>query len=137
LTVAQSYDPTTSWVGNNVTAEKITNGTTITGRITPTNATTASWYLKDIYTVAAATKDTFVRYWCDLRNTSAIYNVPVKIEVYYSQAWVAGTTYAVGHIRVPTTATGNGFRYRVTSITTGVAAGVEPDLAGHGRYDDR
>jgi hypothetical protein len=126
LTVAQAYDPTTSWVGNNVTAEKITNGTTITGRITPTNATTASWYLKDIYTVAATTKDTFVRYWCDLRNTSAIYDVPVKIEVYYSQIWVAGATYAVGHIRVPTTAVGNGFRYRVTSITTGVAAGVEP-----------
>lgn len=126
LTVAQSYDPTASWATINVTAEKVTNGTSIIGRLTPTNTTTASLYLKDIYTVAAATKDTFLRYWCDLRNTSAVYAVPVKIEVYYSQIWVAGATYAVGHIRVPTTAGGNGYRYRVTSITTGVAAGVEP-----------
>lgn len=44
----------------------------------------------------------------------------------HTQHWVASATYAVGDQRRPTQPNRTGFSYKVTSITTGVAAGTEP-----------
>lgn len=110
-----AYDPT-GWTATNVTTTNITNGSTVTGRITPTNTGTASIRKDGVYTVAASTTDTSVVFRSDLRNQSPTYEMPMTLEVYYSQAWVADTAMAVGAIRVPTTL--NGYRYRVTAIAT-------------------
>lgn len=108
-----AYD-STAWTATNVTTTNITNGSSVTSRITPTDTTTASIRKADVYTVAASTTDTKLAFRSDLRNQSPTYEMPMTLEVYYSQPWVADTVMAVGAIRVPTTL--NGYRYRVTAI---------------------
>jgi hypothetical protein len=117
------YDPT-AWSNVTTTTTNITNGSTVIGRITPTATTLSQIYKKDVYTVAASTTDTTLVLRSDMRNTSPTYEMPMTVEVYYSQAWVTLTTYAVGAIRVPTSATGNGSRFRVT--VAGTSAAGEP-----------
>lgn len=113
LGTTTAYD-STDWSATTATTTNITNGTSITSRVTPTNTSTAKIQKANVYTVASNTKDTKVVFMSDLRNQSATYEMPMTMEIYYSQAWVADTVMAVGAIRVPTTL--NGFRYRVTAI---------------------
>lgn len=123
LGTTNAYD-STAWAQVTTTRTNITNGSAITSRITPTGTTNSQIYLVDQYTIAAATTDTTLIFRSDLRNTSPTYEMPLTLEIYYSQIWVTLTAYSVGAIRVPTTATGNGFKYRVT--VAGTAAVGEP-----------
>jgi hypothetical protein len=139
LGTSVAYDPT-AWTATNVTTTNITNGDTVTGRITPTNTGTASIRKTDVYTVAASTTDTTLVFRSDLRNQSPTYEMPMTLEVYYSQAWVADTVMAVGAIRVPTTL--NGYRYRVTAIagdfkTDAATEPVWPTVVGTTIVDDQ
>lgn len=122
LGTSVAYDPT-QWTATNVTTTNITNGSTVIGRITPTNTATAEIREADVYTVAASTTDTSVVFRSDLRNQSPSYEMPMTLEIYYSQPWAVATAYAVGAIRVPTTL--NNFRYRVTVAGTSHAV-TEP-----------
>jgi hypothetical protein len=128
LGTTDAYVPT-GWTGVNATRAVITNGSTVIGRVTPTNTSTASIRLTDKYTVAASTTDTHLVYRLDLRNTSPVYPMPFTADIFYSQIWVTATGYALGAIRVPTTL--NGFRYRCTVAgTSGAGEPVWPTTVG-------
>lgn len=121
-----AYDAT-GWAATNVTAENITNGSTITSRITPTNTTTARIQKAGVYTVAASTTDTVLNFRSDFRNTSPSYEMPLTTEIYYSQEWAAATAYAVGAIRIATSGAAAGaqlLRFRCT--VAGTSAAAEP-----------
>jgi hypothetical protein len=122
LGTSNAYDMS-GWTNTNTTVENITNGSTITCRVTPTNTTTAQRYLRNQYTVAASTTETTLHYLCQVRNTSPTYAMPVTPEIFYSEIWAVNTAYLADDIRVPTTA--NGYHYRVTVAGTSHAA-TEP-----------
>lgn len=121
LGTSVAYD-SQGWAATSVTRENITNGTTVTSRITPTDDETADIRNDNTHTVAASTSDTSLVLRADLRNTSPVDEMPMTLEIYYSQAWAAATGYTGGAIRVPTTL--NGFRYRATN--TGTSGATEP-----------
>jgi hypothetical protein len=110
-----AYDPT-DWTLTNVTAETITSGSTVTGRVTPTNTTTAK--MSALFAIGAFNDFTWL---CPLRGTHPSYRMPVTLSVKYGNAWVTND-YDAGDIVVPTTA--NDYRYRCT--VAGTAGGVEP-----------
>lgn len=118
LGTTTAYD-STDWTATTVTAANITNGSTVTSRIIPTNTTTSKIEKANVYTVAASTTDTNLVFRSDLRNTSSSYEMPMTQEIYYSQTWAAATTYAVGAVRVATSSASAGaqlLRFRVSSV---------------------
>jgi hypothetical protein len=123
LGTTTAYD-STDWSTTTTTTTNITNGSSITSRITPTATTLSKIYKANKYTVAASTTDTGLVFRSDFRGTSPTYAMPLTTEIYYSEVWVTLTAYTAGAIRVPTTAGGNGFRYRAT--VAGTSAAGEP-----------
>jgi hypothetical protein len=114
LGTTNAYSPA-AWSAITTTTTNITNGSAVTGRITPTATTGSVIYKADQYTIAAATTETSLVQVCDLKSVSPVYDMPMTPEIYYSEIWVLDTAMTVGAIRVPTVAGGNGYRYRVTA----------------------
>jgi hypothetical protein len=108
------YDPT-AWTLTNVTAVNIADGSTSTGRVTPTN-TTASKMSK---TFTAVDNPTYV---CAVRGVHPSYRVPITVSLKYASAWSAATAYTVGQVVIPVAA--NNLCYRAT--VAGTSAGAEP-----------
>lgn len=100
LSLAQTYDPTAGMTFKNCVGQVITNGTTITGRVTPSDASEARFVsAAPTITVAASTTDTAYVYSCALRNTSASFDMPVTIELVYVTPWAATTAVVKDEIR--------------------------------------
>lgn len=123
LGTTTAYD-STSWISTSATTENLVSSTSTISRVTPTATTGSKIEKGGVYTIAASASDTNLVWRSDLRNTSPTFEMPMTIEIFIKQVWAATTAYVAGTLRAPTT--GNGFRYRVQSITTGISAGVEP-----------
>lgn len=123
LGTTAAYDGT-AWTAVSATVSNITSGSTVICRVIPTSTTGAKIYKANVYTVAASTTPTTLIFRSDLQDTSPTYAMPMTLSAYFSEAWQASHAYALGTIRVPTVAGGNGFRYRVTAA--GTSSGTEP-----------
>jgi hypothetical protein len=127
LGTTNAYDAT-GWSATTTTRENITQGSTVIGRITPTATTNSKIYIAAAASASASASETSFVFRSDFRNTSPSYEMPLTTEIYYSSVWVADTATVLGTIRVPTTAGGNGFRYRASAVAgdTKTAAVTEP-----------
>ncbi len=105
-----AYGSGGDWVFTNVDVKLIvSNGRTMISW-TPNNVASAKGEIANGYYVPASTKDTTLVLTSSLMGLAPLYNMPMSIEIFVSQAAPRNTLISAGIIRRPTTP--NGFRYR-------------------------
>jgi len=113
-----------NWTLGNVDADDVVAGGTTTGRLTPTDATTAFAYA-DAETLVGQASVTKRVYRCDLQAVSASYDMPVTIAVRLAATWNVGDAVSSGGLITPSAR--NGFVYRAQNA--GTTGGAEPTWA--------
>jgi hypothetical protein len=111
-----------NWNLANVETDDVVAGTSTTGRLTPTNTTTAYAYTQ-AESVVALTAPVKRVYRGDFQAVSAVYNMPLTLKVRLSAPWNQGQAVSAGGLITPSAS--NGFVYRADNAGT-TDAGAEP-----------
>lgn len=110
-----------SWTLANVETDNIVTGSATTGRLTPTNNTTAYAYTTEETVTALAVPAKRV-YRSDIQAVSATYDMPMTLKVRLSAAWNGGQAVSAGGLITPSAS--NGYVYRADNA--GTTGGGEP-----------
>lgn len=117
-----------NWNLSDVDAREVISGSTTLGEIIPT-APTGAYAYKNVEQIIALTEPSRRVWLCDLHNTSASYQMPLKLQMVIANAWGTVTAYAAGEIVTPSAT--NGYRYRaVVDGTSDVAEPAWPTTIG-------